>query len=74
MRYFFRFLLLMLGVALTTLGLVDWHARSFDLAGVLLFDNGWRPHPIHVLVLGISMIPPAMWEIFTLELERKRKT
>ena len=67
MKYLIRFLLLMLGVALTTLGLVYWQSRGFSLEGMLLFDNGWRPHPIHILALGISLIPPSLWEIFVLE-------
>ena len=67
MKYLIRFLLLMLGVALTTLGLVYWQSRGFSLDGLLLFDNGWRPHPIHILALGISLIPPSLWEIFVLE-------
>ena len=53
--------------ALTTLGLVYWQSRGFSLDGLLLFDNGWRPHPIHILALGISLIPPSLWEIFVLE-------
>lgn len=67
MKYFLRFLLLTLGFALTTAGLMFWHAQSFTFHGVLLVDNDWRLHPLHLLILGLAMIPPALWEIFLLE-------
>lgn len=67
MRYFLRFLLLTLGFALTTAGLMAWHARSFSFTGVWLVDNGFQLHPLHLLILGLAMIPPALWEIFILE-------
>ena len=67
MRYFLRFLLLALGFALTTAGLMAWHARGFAFEGVWLVDNGFQLHPLHLLILGLAMIPPALWEIFLLE-------
>jgi hypothetical protein len=70
MKYLSRFLLLMIGFALTTAGLMMWRATGFSFDGVLLFDNDYRPHPLHLLVLGISMIPPSLWEIFLLESHR----
>ena len=70
MKYLGRFLLLMIGVALSTLGLVYWQHRGFSFEGIWLYDNGYRPHPLHLLVLGIAMIPPAMWEIFLLDAHR----
>jgi hypothetical protein len=44
-----------------------WHARAFSFAGVWLVDNGFQLHPLHLLILGLAMIPPALWEIFILE-------
>lgn len=67
MRYFLRFLLLTVGFALTTAGLMFWHAQDFGFDGVWLVDNGFRLHPLHLLILGLAMIPPALWEIFLLE-------
>ncbi|MDA1076308.1 MAG: hypothetical protein O3A63_16335 [Proteobacteria bacterium] len=67
MKYFTRFLLLTIAFALTTSGLLFWYLRDFSFHGLMFFDNGYLPHPLHVLVLGLAMIPPALWEIFLLE-------
>lgn len=67
MRYFLRFLLLALGFALTTAGLMFWQAEEFTFRGIWLVDNDYRLHPLHLLIVGIAMIPPALWEIFLLE-------
>ncbi len=73
MRYFLRFLLLTLGFALTTAGLMSWHADDFSFHGVWLVDNDFRLHPLHLLILGLAMIPPALWEIFLLEHQHGRR-
>ena len=65
-RYLLRFGLLCIGFALTTFGLMSWQSKGFTLDG-LWFDNGWQTHPLHLLVLGIALIPPTLWEIFVLE-------
>ena len=67
MRYFLRFLLLTVGFALTTAGLMFWHAQDFSFHGIWLVDDGLRLHPLHLLIVGLAMIPPALWEIFLLE-------
>jgi hypothetical protein len=67
MKYFIRFLLLSVGFALTTVGLMFWSIGGFSFQGLLLFDNDFMPHPLHILILGLAMIPPALWEIFLLE-------
>jgi hypothetical protein len=67
MRYLLRFLLLTLGFALTTAGLMDWRGQNFTFHGVWLVDSGWQLHPLHLLILGLAMIPPALWENFLLE-------
>ena len=72
MRYLTRFLLLMTGFALTTAGLMMWHAQGFAFEGIWLIDNDYRPHPLHVLIVGLAMIPPSLWEIFLLESQRDR--
>jgi hypothetical protein len=67
MRYALRFLLLTLAFALTTAGLMFWHEQEFSFQGIWLVDNGFRLHPLHLLIVGLAMIPPALWEIFLLE-------
>ena len=67
LRYLARMLLLTIGIALVTYGAIDWQYRDFAMRGIWLYDNGWQPHPIHVLVAGIAIVPLAMWDIFSLE-------
>lgn len=65
MRYRIRYyLMLMAAAALTAYGLIAWHDSGLSMEGLLLYDNGWRPHPLHYLMLGLGGLPPAMWEIF----------
>lgn len=65
MRHRLRnYLMLATAVALATYGLLAWHDSGLSVDGLLLYDNGWRPHPLHLLVLGLGGLPPAMWEIF----------
>ena len=59
-----HYLLLTAAAALATYGVIGWHDSGLSMAGLLLYDNGWRPHPLHLLVLGLGALPPAMWEIF----------
>ena len=67
MKYFLRFLLLMLGVALATAGLLAWHARDFALLGLWSLEQGL--HPLIFMVIGLAMIPPTLWEILILEVQ-----
>jgi hypothetical protein len=69
MKYLTRFLLLLIGFALTTTGLMMWRAIGFSFEGIWFVDNGYRPHALHLLILGLAMIPPSLWEIFVLEHE-----
>lgn len=66
-KYLLRFSLLAIGFALTTLGLMTWQAKGFSLEGLWFDGVGWTTHPVHLLVLGVAMIPPTLWEIFVLE-------
>ena len=66
-KYLLRFGLLSIGFALTTMGLMTWQAKGFSLDGLWFNGSGWTAHPVHLLVLGIAMIPPTLWEIFVLE-------
>lgn len=62
------YMLLIAAVASITYGLIGWHASSFDMDGIWLYDNGWRPHPVHFVALGIGLAAPMLWDIFTLAL------
>ena len=76
MRFFARFLLLAAGFALFTFGLLKWSTDGFTLNGLLPFTDNYRTQGLHYLMLGLAMIPPSLWEIFTLErriLERSQK-
>lgn len=73
MRYLSRFALLCMGFALTTAGLMLWHAVGFGFHGIWFFDNDYRLHPLHLLIVGLAMIPPALWEIFVLEGRRRSR-
>jgi hypothetical protein len=67
LRYLLRFALLTIGFALTTLGLMTWQARGLSFDGLWPMDGPFAVHPLHLLVLGLAMIPPTLWEIFLLE-------
>jgi hypothetical protein len=56
-----------MGFALIAAGLMMWRAVGFSFDGIWFFDNDYRPHALHLLVLGLAMVPPALWEIFLLE-------
>ena len=70
-RYLVRYGLLTLGVALAAFGLIGWTDLRFDLQGFWPHDNAWQLHPVHLLIVGIGLIPPAIWEIFVLETARQ---
>ena len=66
-RFIIRFLLLTLGFALTTLGLLAWQQINFDLNSIWPISNTFEVHPVYAIVLGLALIPPTLWEIFVLE-------
>ena len=70
MTYLLRFLLLMVAFALTTAGLVGWHDLEFSLTRIWPLEGELALHPTHLLMLGLAMVPPALWEIFELEHRR----
>lgn len=71
LKYLYHMSVLTFGVALITFGAIDWHDQALTLRGLLLYDNGWRPHPIYLLTIGLSMVPLSMWQIFVLEIHRE---
>ena len=64
-----RLFALTLGFALATYGAMEWHYRDLTMHGLWLYDNGWRPHPVHLLVLGLCMVPVSLWQILAIDLE-----
>lgn len=73
LRLLTRLVILAAAVAAVTYGLLAWQHEAFTLEGLWLFDNGWRAHPLHFLVIGIGLIPPVMWEIFAMDLRAARR-
>ncbi len=71
LRAFVIHLLLMAGFACVTFGLLEWSRVGFTLIRITSLDLA-HPHPVHVLILGIAMIPPAFHELHLLVLERNR--
>ena len=72
MRYASRLVLLALGVCITTLGLLYWQHRGFDFEGIWFHDDhGFHLHPLHLVALGLAIVPPTIWEIFLLELAHR---
>lgn len=67
LKYSLRYLLLVMGFALLTFGMINWSRVDFTMQGIWFFDNGYQLHPVHYVILGIAMIPPTMWEIFLLQ-------
>ena len=73
MRYASRLVLLALGVCITTLGLLYWQHLGFDFEGIWFHDDhGFHLHPLHLVALGLAIVPPTIWEIFLLELAHRR--
>ena len=71
-RYLIRFVLLALGFALTTLGILTWQQIDFDLNTMWPMADTLEAHPVYIIVLGMALIPPTLWEIFVLENNRDR--
>ena len=65
MKYASWYILLAAGFALITAGLASWNDRAFLFNGLLSLDDGL--HPLYLLILGIAVVPPALWEIFLAE-------
>ena len=66
-------LALTVGFALAIYGAMDWHYRDLSMVGIWLYDNDWRPHPLHLLVLGLCTIPLALWQILAIDLESQAR-
>ncbi len=62
-----RCVLLTIAFALTSYALARWQTIAFSFVDIWPMADELELHPVHVLVLGIAMIPPALWEIFLLD-------
>jgi len=72
LRFLIRFILLAIGFALTTIGLLKWQQTEFDLSTIWPVSGELTAHPVYALVLGLALIPPTLWEIFVLESQSTR--
>ncbi len=73
LRFLVRLLLLMLGFALTTYGMLVWQQMNFDLNTLWPIAREFSSHPVYAMVLGLALIPPTLWEIFVLETKSQRE-
>ena len=73
LRLLTRFAILAAAGASVAYGLLAWQHLGFSLDGLWLVDNDWRLHPLHFLVVGIGLIPPAMWEIFAMDVRAREQ-
>lgn len=46
---------------------MTWQARGLSFDGIWPLEGPLTVHPLHLLVLGLALIPPTVWEIFLLE-------
>lgn len=67
LRLLLRCTLLTIAFALTTYALARWQTLGFSFVDIWPMADELELHPVHVLILGIAMIPPALWEIFLLD-------
>lgn len=63
MQQFIRHLLLTLGFALLTLGILAWQSINFDLSGLWSLTINGSIHPIIPTALGLGIISSTLWEI-----------
>ncbi len=71
-RLLIRFVVLAAATGAVSYGLLAWQHQGFTLTGVWLVDNDWHLHPVHFLIVGIGLIPPTMWDIFSMDARAER--
>ena len=67
LQLFVRFVLLAVGFALTTYGVLGWHQLGFNIALTANTPPSMPVHPVYMLILGLALIPPSLWEIFVFQ-------
>ncbi len=70
LRLLLRFLLLALGFALSTHGMLGWQEIHFDMSRMWTWGEDIGLHPVFIMIFGLALIPPTLWEIFILEISR----
>lgn len=73
LRRGFRLVLLTAGVACVTFGVAYWQHNDFTFQG-LWFEEGLALHPLHLVAIGIAIVPPAIWDVFVMEATRAERT
>ncbi|MEM7098268.1 MAG: hypothetical protein AAF541_08420 [Pseudomonadota bacterium] len=73
-RLLIRFTLLAIGFALTTYGILGWHQLGFAVDFSIRDPQRYGLHPIYMLILGLALIPPSVWEIFVFETAKEQDT
>ncbi|TDJ23249.1 MAG: hypothetical protein E2O54_10020 [Gammaproteobacteria bacterium] len=71
-RYLLRYMLLVAAFALTTYGLIAWHEFDYGFSAIWPFSGPPALHPLHVLAVGVAMIPASLWEIFAIDHSRRK--
>ena len=66
-QLFLRFILLACGFALTTYGVLGWQHLGFQLVLTSPAPESMTIHPVYILILGLALIPPSIWEIFVFQ-------
>ena len=51
------------------MGILAWQKIAFRLDMWPLTPT-FAVHPVHLIVLGLALIPPTLWEIFVMEQRR----
>ena len=69
-KYLVRFFLLAAGFALTTTGILGWHELEFSLSAMWPVADAFSMHPVYLIVMGLALVPPTLWELFILENSR----
>jgi len=57
--------------ALIAFSLAEWQLSGFTLETLWPLHGEMRLHPAHVLILGVAILPPAVWELFALDHREK---
>ncbi len=70
-RYLIRCALIVLAFAAMTYGLLEWRDRHFSLSGFWPLHGSLQLHPLHLLILGLALLPATLWEMFLLDLSQR---
>lgn len=57
------------GAGCVAFGVAYWHDQGFSFHG-LWFEAGLTLHPLHLVALGVAIVPAAIWDVFVMEAAR----